>query len=53
MKSRSERLKELQGVFNRFIRLRDKKLPCSSCGRYHQGSGMFGEKRPFTVKARR
>lgn len=31
-KSRSEYLKECQAVFNRYIRLRDDKLPCISCG---------------------
>ncbi|TEW24926.1 recombination protein NinG, partial [Histophilus somni] len=45
LKSRSERLKELQGVFNRFIRLRDKNLPCISCGRYHQGQWHAGHYR--------
>lgn len=37
LKTRAEWLKEAQAEFNRFIRLRDKDLPCISCGRYHQG----------------
>lgn len=37
IKTRAEWLKEAQRVFNQFIRLRDKDLPCISCGRYHQG----------------
>ena len=37
LKSRSDWLKDLQKVFNRFIRLRDKNEPCISCGRFHQG----------------
>ena len=32
LKSRSEWLKELQTVFNKFIRLRDAGIPCISCG---------------------
>ena len=32
LKSKSEWLKEAQTVFNQFIRLRDKDLPCISCG---------------------
>jgi len=37
LKTRSDWLKDLQKVFNQFIRLRDKDLPCISCGRFHQG----------------
>lgn len=32
LKTKSEYLKDLQMVFNKFIRLRDKDLPCISCG---------------------
>jgi hypothetical protein len=32
MMTKGEHLKELQVVFNRFIRTRDKDLPCISCG---------------------
>lgn len=42
LKSRSDWLKDLQKVFNQFIRLRDKDLPCISCGRYHQGQWHAG-----------
>ena len=38
LKTRSEWLKELQAVFNKFIRLRDKGLPCVSCGHPDDGS---------------
>jgi hypothetical protein len=40
LKTRSEHLKELQAIFNRFIRLRDTvpvDLPCISCQRHHKG----------------
>ena len=45
LKSRSDWLKDLQRVFNEFIRLRDKDLPCISCGRYHQGQYHAGHYR--------
>lgn len=35
LKTRSEWLKDLQWVFNQFIRLRDADLPCISCGRFN------------------
>lgn len=38
LKTRSEWLKELQTIFNKFIRLRDKGLPCVSCGHPDDGS---------------
>jgi hypothetical protein len=37
LKSRSDWLKEAQQAFNRWIRLRDDKDPCISCGRHHEG----------------
>jgi hypothetical protein len=37
LKTKSEHLKELQAIFNRFIRLRDQDLPCISCQRHHKG----------------
>ena len=37
LKSKSEWLKEAQTVFNQYIRLRDKDLPCISCQRFHTG----------------
>lgn len=41
LKTRSEWLKDLQVVFNRFIRLRDAALPCISCGHPNDGSRQF------------
>ncbi len=38
MKSRSQWLREAQAAFNKVIRLRDAKLPCVSCLRFHDGS---------------
>ena len=32
MKTKSQHLKELQTIFNKYIRLRDKGKPCVSCG---------------------
>lgn len=37
IKTKGEHAKEAQAAFNEFIRLRDKDLPCVSCGRHHQG----------------
>ena len=37
LKSRSEWIKEAQVIFNQYIRLRDEKEPCISCGRFHEG----------------
>lgn len=37
VKTRGQWLKEAQVVFNKFIRLRDKDLPCISCQRFHDG----------------
>jgi len=34
LKTRSEHLNDLQKVFNKYIRLRDKDNPCISCGSY-------------------
>ena len=42
LKSRSDWLKEAQTVFNKYIRLRDDKLPCVSCGRFHEGQWHAG-----------
>ena len=45
LKSRQDLLKEAQAAFNRYIRIRDKHLPCISCGAtehqtdYHKISG--------------
>lgn len=45
LKTRSGWLRDLQDVFNEFIRLRDVDLPCISCGRYHQGQWHAGHYR--------
>ncbi|XKM12681.1 recombination protein NinG [Orbaceae bacterium ac157xtp] len=45
LKTRSERLKEAQIVFNAYIRERDKNEPCISCGRYHTGQYHAGHYR--------
>ena len=45
LKSRSDWLNEAQKAFNEFIRLRDKDLPCISCGRYHEGQYHAGHYR--------
>lgn len=37
VKTRSEWLRQAQTVFNQYVRLRDKDLPCISCQRHHQG----------------
>ncbi|OBX09590.1 NinG recombination protein [Gallibacterium salpingitidis] len=49
IKTRAQWLKDLQKVFNQFIRLRDKNEPCISCGRFHQGQWHAGHYK--TVKA--
>jgi len=38
IKPRSQWLKEAQAAFNAYIRARDSKLACVSCGRHHQGA---------------
>lgn len=38
LKTRTQWLKEAQIEFNRYIRERDRDLPCISCGRFHGGS---------------
>lgn len=38
-------LKKAQAEFNKFIRLRDRDLPCISCGRFHQGQWHAGHYR--------
>lgn len=45
IKTRAEWLKEAQTVFNRYIRMRDEKLPCISCRRHHQGQYHAGHYR--------
>ena len=45
IKSRGDWLKEAQAVFNKYIRLRDEKDPCISCGRNHTGQYHAGHYR--------
>lgn len=45
IKPRSKWLAEAQAVFNKYIRLRDAKDPCISCGRYHTGQYHAGHYR--------
>lgn len=45
IKPRSKWLSEAQAIFNKFIRLRDEKLPCISCGRFHTGQYHAGHYR--------
>lgn len=42
---RGLQLKKTQAVFNQYIRLRDSKLPCISCGRHHEGQYHAGHYR--------
>lgn len=44
-KTRGTHLRELQAVFNRWIRARDAGQPCISCGRFHQGQWHAGHYR--------
>ena len=50
VKTRREWLKEAQAAFNAYIRIRDDKQPCISCGRHHQGQYHAGHF--YTAKAR-
>ena len=50
VKTRSEWLRQAQTVFNQYIRIRDKDLPCISCQRHHQGQYHAGHY--LTVGAR-
>ena len=45
VKTRSEHMRDLQAVFNQWIRLRDSADPCISCGRYHDGQYHAGHYR--------
>ena len=45
LKSRSDHLRDAQTIFNRYIRLRDAKEPCISCGRHHEGQYHAGHYR--------
>jgi hypothetical protein len=45
LKPRSQWMKETQSEVNRYVRLRDKDLPCISCGRFHDGQYHAGHYR--------
>jgi len=45
IKSRADWTKEAQAAFNAYIRARDSKYPCISCGRYHDGQYHAGHYR--------
>ena len=45
LKSLAEWLNEAQAIFNKWIRLRDDKEPCISCGRFHAGQYHAGHYR--------
>ena len=45
LKSRADHLREVQAVFNEWVRLRDADLPCVSCGRHHDGQYHAGHYR--------
>ena len=45
IKTRSDHAKEAQTEFNKYIRLRDDRLPCISCGRHHTGQYHAGHYR--------
>ena len=45
LKTRGQLAKEAQAAFNKYIRLRDAKEPCISCGRHHQGQYHAGHYR--------
>lgn len=45
IKTRAQWMKEAQQAFNAFIRARDDKEPCISCGRFHQGQWHAGHYR--------
>lgn len=45
LKTKGDWAREAQREFNRWVRLRDKDLPCISCGRHHQGQYHAGHYR--------
>lgn len=45
IKSRVDHLRDAQAAVNEYVRLRDKDLPCVSCGRHHQGQYHAGHYR--------
>lgn len=49
-KTRKEWIKDAQTACNSFIRLRDSKLPCVSCGRFHEGQYHAGHYMPTSTR---
>ena len=45
LKTKSDWLRDAQACFNKYIRLRDAKYPCISCGRHHKGQFHAGHYR--------
>lgn len=45
LKTKSELAREAQAAVNKYVRLRDKDLPCISCGRHHNGQYHAGHYR--------
>lgn len=45
IKSRADHLRDAQAAVNEYVRIRDKDLPCVSCGRHHQGQYHAGHYR--------
>jgi hypothetical protein len=45
LKTRADYAREAQSVFNQYIRARDEKEPCISCGRFHDGQYHAGHYR--------
>lgn len=45
LKSRADHMKDTQKAFNAWVRERDAKLPCISCGRHHDGQYHSGHYR--------
>ena len=53
LKSQADYVKDLQTVFNTYIRLRDKDLPCVSCGTYNAEEFHAGHYIPTTFQVLR
>ena len=53
LKSQADYVKDLQTVFNAYIRLRDKDLPCVSCGTYNAEEFHAGHYIPTTFQVLR
>jgi predicted nucleic acid-binding Zn ribbon protein len=45
LKTKADWMREAQAVFNKYIRERDRDLPCISCGRHHAGQYHAGHYR--------